>query len=107
MKNGKLTALDVQIISEGIMVQKYERLLVRGWISDWDRKMYQLALKSHRRKYLDLIHKWGYTEDYERYQEREYDRYREEKMEKELNDVWLEAYDVYQDNLVEEELDSN
>lgn len=104
MKNWKFTALDIQIISEGMMCQKYERLLVRGWMSDWERKIYQQELQKHRRKYLDLIHKWGYTEDYERYQEQQAEMSREERIEQHYNDMWIEAYDEYQDRMLEEEL---
>lgn len=82
MKNWKLTAAEVELISAWMMVQKYERLLVRGWISDGARQIYRTELNNWRRKYLDILRKSWKLEEYEAYCEREADLQMEEQ--------WLE-----------------
>lgn len=104
MKNWKFTAIDIQIISAGMMCQNIEQKLRRD-MSEGARTVLKNQLQAYRRKYMDLIHKARYDDEYERYQERQYDMSREERIEQHYNDMWIEAYDEYQDRMLEEELE--
>ena len=100
MKNWKLTALEVQIISAGMMCQKLENELKKN-LDSWARKITQNNLATWRRRYLDLCRKkepnldaWLEREELDRA-----DEMREKKYDREeyLNEMWLEEYDLYTD----------
>ena len=91
------------------MIWKYERELKKSNISDWARVLLRNKLNYYNKLRRELIHKAWKDEEYERYCEIEAERDREDKklnifdqriydkQEEELNEVWLEAYDYYND----------
>jgi len=100
MKNWKLTALEVQIISAGMMVQKLENELKRN-LESWVRTITQKNLATWRRRYLDLVRQKTPKLDarLEREKLDRADELREKRYDREeyLNEMWLEEYDLYND----------
>lgn len=79
--------IDVQVISKGMEIQRLEQELrenkdkyTREELSSGWRALKQLKLKSAVRDYKQLLRKWGFTTEYERYMENVADRVREEQM---------------------------
>lgn len=100
MKNWKLTALEVQIISAGMMCQKLENELKKN-LDSWVRKITQDRLYTWRRRYFDLVRQKTPKLD-ARLEREELDRadeLREKRYDREeyLNEMWLEEYDLYND----------
>ena len=97
----KLTATEVQIIAKGMEKDRLQRELQDNrdkWtnkeLSDSQRKIRLIKLKQVNREYKELIKKWGYKEEKERYMEREAERRREDEI---LRRDDLYDYDCYND----------
>ena len=96
-----LRAVEVQIIAKGMEIQRLERELKDGRdrrtnkeLSDGARKLRQIKLKQANREYKRLLKRWWLVEEYDRYQEKEAERRREDEI---LRRDDLYDYDYYND----------
>lgn len=83
----ELRAIDVQIISKGMEIQRLEQELKENrdrWtnkeLDDAHRKMRKIRLKSALREYKNLLKRWWLVEEYWRYQEQVAEMRREEEI---------------------------
>lgn len=106
-----LTATDVQIIWTWMKISYLERelkenrdLKTHKELSDWARKLKKQNLRSMIKRYKRLL-KWaGRMQEFEHYMELKAERDMEEQRmrayderEEQLEEVWLEEYDMYND----------
>ena len=82
-----LRAIDVQIISKGMEIQRLEQELKENrdrWtnkeLDDAHRALRKDKLKIAKREYKRLIRKWWFIEEREMYMEKEAERRREEEI---------------------------
>lgn len=107
----ELTATDVQIIATGMKINRLERELkdnrdtiTKKELSDWARQLKRQHLRSMIKRYKRLL-KWaGRMQEFEHYMELKAERDLEEQRmrayeerEAQLEEVWLEEYDMYMD----------